>query len=172
MAKRRQKASKNKQQQQLFIIGGIVALLIAVAAIALITLTSDSDSDDAPSDTLAVLGNIDESPIGLSANPAALVSPNQYQSTFVGEDLEHVLIDVRTPAEYESGYIDGAGNINVEILEQNLDLIPRDVPIVVYCRSGNRSAQATQILVQNGFTEVYDLGGVLDWEASGLTLIR
>ncbi|MEL6527916.1 MAG: rhodanese-like domain-containing protein, partial [Chloroflexota bacterium] len=42
-----------------------------------------------------------------------------------------------------------------------------DIPVVVYCRSGNRSAQAANILNQNDYSEIYDLGGIIQWQSAG-----
>lgn len=80
---------------------------------------------------------------------------------------DHLLIDVRTPEEYASGHIAGAINISVQTLPDRLDEIPVDQPIVVYCRTGNRSASATDILVNAGYSPVYDLGGIQDWISAG-----
>ncbi len=74
------------------------------------------------------------------------------------------LVDVRTPAEFAAGHIDGALNIPVQELERRMDeLEPRDQPIVVYCRSGNRSRSASHLLKSVGFTAVHDLGAISRW---------
>ena len=95
-----------------------------------------------------------------------LITPSEYQQDF-GAGSEHVLIDVRTPDEFASGYIYNAINIAVETLEDRLDEVPNDIPIVVYCRSGNRSAVAAEILVSAGYQPVYDLGGIKTWIEEG-----
>ena len=96
-----------------------------------------------------------------------LISPSGYQETFQATERDHTLLDVRTAAEFNGGHIPGAANISVEMLAQNLDEVPRDKPVVVYCRSGNRSAQAAQILDEAGYTNVYDLGGIITWAQQG-----
>jgi rhodanese-related sulfurtransferase len=95
-----------------------------------------------------------------------LIDPHSYSEQF-GDGVEHVLVDVRTPEEYNSGHIAGSVNINVETIADRLDEIPSDVPVVLYCRSGNRSATAADILVRAGYEEVYDLGGIQAWVAEG-----
>lgn len=95
------------------------------------------------------------------------ISPTSYQSQFVANNTTHFLLDVRTPEEFASGHIRGAVNIPVDALERRLGEVPDDQPIVVYCRSGNRSAQASQILAQAGYTRIYDLGGINTWTAEG-----
>ena len=73
------------------------------------------------------------------------------------------IIDVRSPMEFESEHFPGAQNIQLE--EVNLKIIEIGAmpkPIVVYCRSGNRSGMAKTILNQQGINEVYNGGGVYD----------
>lgn len=74
------------------------------------------------------------------------------------------LVDVRTPAEFSERHLPGAVNVPLQVLEQRLgDLGPKDAPIVLYCRSGNRSAHAASLLRSAGFTVVYDLGAIDRW---------
>jgi hydroxyacylglutathione hydrolase len=97
---------------------------------------------------------------------SGVIDADQYSQRFLdGED--HLLIDVRTPEEYASGHIPGAINISIQTLPDHLSEIPQDETIVVYCRSGNRSAAATDILVDAGYAPVYDLGGIQDWVSAG-----
>ena len=73
------------------------------------------------------------------------------------------LIDVRTKEEYDSGHLDGAINIPYEtVVEtiQDMRSVAPDTPIIVYCRSGNRSGQAFTSLKNAGYTNVYDLGAM------------
>ena len=76
------------------------------------------------------------------------------------------LIDVREPSEFATGYIFGAQLIPLNTIESTIENIisEKDTKIFVYCRSGNRSAQAAQILADLGYTNVYDIGGIIDWE--------
>ena len=74
------------------------------------------------------------------------------------------LVDVRTPGEFASGHIDGAVNIPLQELEQRLgELKPLDSPIVLYCRSGNRSGRASRLLKGAGYSAVHDLGSISRW---------
>ena len=74
------------------------------------------------------------------------------------------LIDVRTPQEFGGGHIEGAKNIPVDDLADNLADISKDGgPVVIYCRSGRRSDIAAHILTKAGYTDVYDLGGINNW---------
>lgn len=95
---------------------------------------------------------------------------------FVAEaDPEAPVLDVRTPREYASGHLAGALNIDVNApdfrarldqLAANGTLDPRR-PVYLYCRSGNRSGQATRILRQKGFGEAYNIGGLSALRGAG-----
>ncbi len=79
---------------------------------------------------------------------------------FLSMDKQNIFVlDVRTKDEYDLGHIDGAVNIPVDELRQNLDRIPRDKKIIVYCGVGLRAYVACRILYQKGFDEVYNLSG-------------
>jgi phage shock protein E len=74
------------------------------------------------------------------------------------------LLDVRSPGEFASGHLDGALNIPVDTLDRRLGEVgEKDVPVVVYCRSGARSAQAARVLRAAGFEKVSDLGAMSRW---------
>lgn len=101
-----------------------------------------------------------------------LVSPTDYKLRYMEDATPHTLVDVRTAEEFGDGYIPGAINISLQELEQKINRIPKDKPVIVYCRSGNRSSFAVNILRQAGYTEVYDLGGIIDWARQGLPITR
>jgi|JI10StandDraft_1071094.scaffolds.fasta_scaffold177518_2 rhodanese-related sulfurtransferase len=78
------------------------------------------------------------------------------------------LIDVRTPEEYNAGHIDGAVNLPLQSIESGtLPSVEKDEPIYLYCRSGNRSAQATLLLKQAGYTDIQDLGAMTSVQSLG-----
>jgi phage shock protein E len=73
------------------------------------------------------------------------------------------IVDVRTPDEFADGAYPGAANIPLALLQARLgELEPKEKPIVLYCASGARSAQAARMLKQSGFSEVVDAGGIDD----------
>jgi len=76
------------------------------------------------------------------------------------------LIDVRELHEFNAGHIDGAQLIPLGTIEDSFSLyIPqKDTKIFIYCRSGNRSAEAAKKLVSMGYTNVFDIGGIITWE--------
>jgi phage shock protein E len=74
------------------------------------------------------------------------------------------LVDVRTPAEFAEGHLEGAVNIPLDELERRLaEVGPRDRPVVLYCRSGRRSAIARKTLERAGWKSVRDLGPISAW---------
>ena len=74
------------------------------------------------------------------------------------------IVDVRTPAEFADGAYPGAANIPLSVLPARMrELEPKDKPVVVYCRSGHRSAIAAKILRDAGYSQVYDLGSIRNW---------
>lgn len=77
----------------------------------------------------------------------------------------YVLVDVRTEDEFKVGHIEGALLIpNDTLLADPPMLLPdKDATILIYCRSGNRSRQASEKLIEMGYTKVYDFGGIIDW---------
>lgn len=85
--------------------------------------------------------------------------------TMMAEQEDYVILDVRTPEEFAEKHIVGAVNIpNEEIDEAPIEMLPDlDQLILVYCRSGNRSKQASEKLVKLGYTNVYEFGGIIDW---------
>ena len=75
------------------------------------------------------------------------------------------IVDVREKHEYNSGHIQNAHNIPLsEIDNINKKIIPLDSKIIVYCQSGNRSNKAAEMLLEMGYTNVYDMGGINSWK--------
>lgn len=82
------------------------------------------------------------------------------------------VVDVRTADEYAQGHVpDALLLINEKITEASAqELLPnKDADILVYCRSGRRSAEAAAKLVSYGYTHVYDFGGIIDWPYDTVT---
>ena len=78
----------------------------------------------------------------------------------------YILLDVRTKEEYESGYIPGAINIPLSDINGNVvsSLPDKSRMILVYCRSGNRSRQASDKLSRLGYTNIIEIGGINSWK--------
>ena len=75
---------------------------------------------------------------------------------------EFIVIDVRTLEEFESGHIEDSSNIEWQEISSITDNINKDQKIYLYCRSGRRSQNATDILVDLGYKDVTNLGGIKD----------
>ena len=99
-----------------------------------------------------------------------MITPDEVYR-IISEGRDHFLLDVRTPEEYSEGHIEGANLIPVQELEIRLDEVPMDKQIIVYCRSGNRSRTAANILMENGFGMVYDMGGINSWIEKGYPVV-
>ena len=80
-------------------------------------------------------------------------------------DDGHIVLDVRRPDEYVSGHIPGAVCLPNENIgtEMPAELPDPDQVILVYCRTGRRSKEASQKLADMGYTNVYEFGGIIDW---------
>jgi rhodanese-related sulfurtransferase len=87
-------------------------------------------------------------------------------------EQQHItLIDVRTDAEVARGIIQGARHIALFTLPQHAPSLANAGPLVIYCQSGGRSAQACSYLAQQGFADLYNLsGGILAWVRDGKVL--
>lgn len=88
-----------------------------------------------------------------------------------------LVVDVRTIEEYEEGRLPGSRRIELGRLEAALDggELPEDpsAPLLVYCRTGRRSAEAAALLAGRGYTRVFDLeGGITEWSEAGLPVTR
>jgi len=99
---------------------------------------------------------------GADLSPADFAAAAKLPST--------VLLDVRTPAEFASGHLVGAVNLDLQSpgFAQSLASLDPAKTYAVYCHSGNRSKVAMGAMQQVGFTHVYDLaGGITAWQSSG-----
>ena len=106
------------------------------------------------------------------AASAPVSETNTYRRITMQEAMEmmaaeenHIILDVRTQQEYAAGHIPGAIVIpNETIGTKEIPQLPdKDQLIMVYCRSGNRSKQASDKLVKLGYTNIVEFGGIIDW---------
>ncbi len=86
--------------------------------------------------------------------------------TMMENEDGYIILDVRRPDEFAAGHIPNAINIpNESIGDAEIAELPdKDQLILVYCRSGNRSKQASQKLVKLGYTNIVEFGGINDWQ--------
>ena len=105
--------------------------------------------------------------VAIAAEPS-MIAPDQLVERMEKKDSNLVLLDVRTPEEFAAGHIPGAVNIPHDQLPNRLAELAgaKDKEVVVYCRSGRRSAIAQEALTKEGFESVKHLDGdMLKWEA-------
>ena len=82
------------------------------------------------------------------------------------DEKNYIILDARRPDEYDKGHIPGAINVpNEEIGAAEIPELPdKSQLILVYCRSGRRSKEASEKLVKLGYTNIVEFGGILDWK--------
>lgn len=98
------------------------------------------------------------------------ISPEEAKS-LMEQETEYVLLDVRTQEEYDAGHIQGAILLpDTEVEEQAETVLgDRQQLILVYCRSGRRSAASAEMLAKLGYTNVKDFGGIINWPYETVT---
>lgn len=86
--------------------------------------------------------------------------------TMMAQEAGYIILDVRRPDEFAAGHIPNAINVpNESIGTSDIPELPdKDQLIMVYCRSGRRSKEASEKLVKLGYTNIVEFGGILDWK--------
>ena len=103
-----------------------------------------------------------------------VVSPKEVYDA-LQEDTALQLIDVRTPQEYGVTRLKTSQNICVTTpgFKEAAAKLDKSLPVYVYCKKGGRSARASEILADMGFTQIYDLqGGITNWESQELEMVK
>ncbi|AKB19251.1 MULTISPECIES: rhodanese-like domain-containing protein [unclassified Methanosarcina] len=115
--------------------------------------------------------------------PSGFENVNVDEARGMTEKDEVFILDVRTPAEFNSSHIQGAklipvtnsGELNLnpdQLLEARINEVPRDKKILVYCRTGHRSITASNLLVVAGYSDVYNMeGGITAWTGAGYPVV-
>ncbi len=101
------------------------------------------------------------------------ISVEEMQSLLKIDDVQ--LVDVRTPEEFNMGYIANAQNINYysPTIDEDIKKLDKNKPVILYCRSGKRSRDCSEKLIKAGFQKVYNLeGGITQWEHEGKEIIK
>ena len=114
---------------------------------------------------VAACGNDTSTATGIRVAPVADAA-----EVFENQPDDLVVLDVRTPDEFNAGHLDGA--IMIDFYEADFRAqiaeLDRDVPYLLYCRSGNRSGSTADIMADLGFSDVIDIdGGINAWQAAG-----
>lgn len=89
----------------------------------------------------------------------------------MAQETSYIILDVRRADEFAAGHIPGAINVANESIgtAEILELPDKDQLIMVYCRSGRRSKEASEKLVKLGYTNIVEFGGILDWKGEIVT---
>lgn len=147
---------------------GATAWMLAAAALALAGALSLAACSSASTDTKE--GSMGGTGTGASQTASdgasdayRAITADEAQSMMEGGGV--TVVDVRTPQEYADGHIPGAINIPLDRIgsEQPDELSDLDAELIVYCRTGVRSKQASDSLVGLGYQHVNDMGGIVDW---------
>lgn len=96
-------------------------------------------------------------------------------AALLGEPGKVVVLDVRTPAEFQAGHIAGATNVDFRAssFAENLRGLDKNKPYLMHCQAGGRSTRALETMRELGFTQVYHLdGGVQAWKEEGKPLVK
>jgi rhodanese-related sulfurtransferase len=97
----------------------------------------------------------------------------QEANELIQQKTELVILDVRTVAEFDDSHIEGAINIPVDELPDRLDELSEDDELLVYCRTGNRSGAAVNILTDAGYTKIYHMHeGISVWIQQGHPVVQ
>jgi rhodanese-related sulfurtransferase len=133
--------------------GILVILLLAISGFVSVVGCGEKIATETPDLTGQIIQDV------TVEEAYALIQQNQGDPTFI-------IIDVRTPEEFAEGHIEGA--INIDFRSENfggqIDELNRNNKYLIYCRSGNRSRGALEVMVEMDFKEVYHLSaGIIKW---------
>ena len=130
------------------------------------TSSTAGQSTSAETEESSVTTTMKEQPANTSTqtHKVTLISAAEGKA-MLAEQPDVLLLDVRTPQEFDTGHIEGAILLPYDEIPLRLDdvLADKDAPIIIYCRSGRRSAIAADLLVKAGYSQVYDMGGIISW---------
>lgn len=121
--------------------------------------------------SISALGLCTMTPVMAQSTPVAapqvpLIEPSQVRG-LIAMGSKITIVDVRRQDEFALGHIDGAVLMPLDTLPDTYSSLPKKGKLIIYCRSGHRSAQAVQFLVTHGYTNVVSMnGGYLAWTAN------
>ena len=135
-----------------------ITLFLAVLCICLLAACSETED-------VSQTASDQASPSGEATDEAAYRKITAVEAKDMIDDGNVTVVDVRGDEEYASGHIPGAILTPNESIgeEQPPNLPEKDEVLLVYCRTGVRSKEAAHKLLNLGYTQVYDLGGIVDW---------
>lgn len=144
-----------------------VSLSLVLAVIVGWVVLGSSDSSSSRDDS-------SDAPRHATSQPTTLVAPAteilELAQVRVALDRGAVLLDVRTPQEFDAGYLEGAkhADVSAATFEEEVSALDRGATYVVYCASGNRARSAVEIMTRIGFDDVHNGGGYVDLVSDGV----
>lgn len=158
----KQTGSRKNSLQPLAIIISCIVLL--GGGWLLISAPQESNDDNTPATS-----QTSTQAESVTTSPTKIISPADAYELLSTSSVQ--LIDLREPEEYEASHIAGSTLLPLGQFSASISALEHEDPVLLYCRTGNRSGQAAYILENAGFTQIYDLqGGITAWEAAGLPL--
>lgn len=146
--------------------------MLLAGSLGLAACGGDEEADPTTSAVSAVSAGASGTDVA-TASPR-LLAPADAQAFLAAPPTGLTVLDVRTAEEFAAGHLDGATMIDFQSASfaDDVDRLPHDAPVFVYCHSGNRSGQAVAQMVQLGFTDITELdGGIAAWQAAGLPVV-
>lgn len=143
--------------------------LVAVVTLALTGALALAACSSAPAESEDASMNASGSSTAPSTSAYAKITADEAQAMM--DAGSPTIVDVRTAQEYAEGHVPGAINIPVENIgsDKPAELADTDADLIVYCRTGVRSKQASDKLVELGYQHVNDMGGIVDWTGDKVT---
>lgn len=143
--------------------------LVAVVALALTGALALAACSSAPAESEDASMSASGSSTAPSTSAYTKITADEAQAMM--DAGSPTIVDVRTAQEYAEGHVPGAINIPVENIgaDKPAELADTDADIIVYCRTGVRSKQASDKLVELGYQHVNDMGGIVDWTGDKVT---
>ncbi len=154
------------------VIGILFGVLVAFAIAAPAKPAAENDANAGGAQSITAFANSAEDSTGIQSTVITYQKITPQRAKIRMESGEEVIVlDVRTQTEYDAEHIPGAILVpNETIIDQKPELLPDfDAEILVYCRSGNRSAQAANKLIAMGYSNVFDFGGIGAWPYETVT---
>lgn len=162
-------------------MGGRTASLAAAVSLSLLVTACGSDDSETGTELQAEEQEEEEESAEDAETPSSpessgirIVSADDAAATIADPPDDLVILDVRTPDEFAAGHIEGAVMLDFyrEDFAEQVAALDRDVPYVIYCRSGSRSGQTRELMSELGFAAVDDVdGGVISWADAGLPFV-
>ncbi|MCP5029322.1 MAG: rhodanese-like domain-containing protein [Actinomycetia bacterium] len=150
-------------------LGAVLVLIVALMS------GCGGDGDNPSTESGPTRDTLSGGPVNAAQKGFSIIAPGTAARVLEDPPADLVILDVRTPDEYAEGHIEGSVLLDfyaADFAELLAGLDP-EVPYLVYCRSGNRSGQTTQLMEGLGFSTVYDVdGGVIAWAEAGLDLSK